>query len=194
MKHSIPDEIYHDIFGEYPKKSGAAYERLSSIALTIVKEQKGYVDQHIRGTYSDTSYQLDGKLESDIETSMIEAKDYTIENKKVGRGDLQKLGGALPDLKEIDKGVFASATKYTKLAIKYAKAAKDITGKPIELFEIREATSEDEKGRIKTIKLEIYVYNLTFERGKYQPCFSKAAIDQLANDGILGKPVQLRYQ
>ena len=45
---------------------------------------------------------------------MVEAKDYSIEGKKVGRGDIQKQAGALNDL-PIKQGIFASAIDYTAL-------------------------------------------------------------------------------
>ncbi|WP_396126071.1 restriction endonuclease [Cytobacillus firmus] len=51
---------------------------------------------------------------------MGEAKDYTVQGNKVGRPDIQKLGGAFGDLKDIKEGLFFSATDYTKPAIKYA--------------------------------------------------------------------------
>lgn len=42
--------------------------------------------------------------------TMVESKDYTIDDRKVGRPDLQKLQGALTDLPQIKDGIFTSAT------------------------------------------------------------------------------------
>ena len=195
MEHSPVDDLYFKLFGEYPTKAGTALERLATIAYAEVKATKAAVDQRLKGIYSDSTYQIDGLAETDDGQEMIEAKDYTIRNDKVGRDDLQKLSGALLDLESISKGIFASATNYTAPAKKYADSTPKMpNAKPIELFDVRPSTELDEEGRIKQICFQINIVAPIFERGSYTPVFTKNGYDALQNDGLLGKPVQIRLE
>ncbi len=172
--------IFQDIFGYLPKKSGTAYEMLASIALSLLEGGEVIHDERLRGTFSKTLYQLDVYCQSGNSSVMGEAKDYTEDGKKVGRGDIQKLGGALPDLKCIDKGVFFSATGYTKPARKYADAASNITGgKSIALYELKASTELDEEGTIKTIVLTIHFAIPHPSRGNWMPHFTKDGEEKL---------------
>ena len=158
MEKSPSDELYYKLFGEYPSKSGIALERLATIAYNEIMANKAWVDQRIKGRYSDSVYQLDGLIATNEGQKMLEAKDYSIRGSKVGRDDLQKLSGALLDIDNISKGVFASATDYTKPAKQYAESTiKMPNAKPIELYEIRPSTEEDEKGRVKKICIQMNI-------------------------------------
>lgn len=195
MKHSPVDELYYKLFGEYPTKAGTALERLATIAYTEVKANKSAVDQRLKGTYSNSTYQIDGLAETDDGQEMIEAKDYTIRNAKVGRDDIQKLSGALSDLENISKGVFASATDFTRPAKQYAESTPQMqNAKPIELFDIRPSTELDEKGRIKKICVQINIVAPNFERGSYKPVFTKDGYEKMQNDGLLGQPIEMRLE
>jgi hypothetical protein len=166
------EKIFKDIFGYLPKKQGVAYERLTAIASYLLEAGNVHHDVHIRGQFSDTLYQLDvHHTKATGETaSMGEAKDYTKKGQKVGRGDLQKLAGALPDLDSIDSGMFFSATGYTKPARKYARVAQNFEGgKPIYLYVLRPSTELDESGFIKTIVIHIHVESLQPNHGKWVP-------------------------
>ena len=190
MKHSPIDDLYNELFGEYRQKAGAALERLATIAYNEICAQRAKVDQHLKGTYSGTSYQQDGLAVRDGQQEMIEAKDYSISGKKVGRDDIQKLNGALVDLESVHRGVFASATDYTKPAVEYAKASEKMPqGKPIDLFQVRNSTELDEKGRIKVIHVEINAFYLDFEKGKYKPIFTKNGKKEILNDYPTGVEV-----
>jgi hypothetical protein len=170
------DEIFKEIFGYLPDKKGTAFERLSAIASFLLEEGNIQHDAHIRGKFSKTLYQIDVHHISagDKNSSMGEAKDYSKQGKKVGRGDLQKLAGALSDLDSIDSGVFFSATGYTAPAKKYADAAQNITGgKSIDLYEIRSSTELDENGFIKTIIIHIYVMRPRPHQGIWTPHFTE---------------------
>lgn len=104
---------------------------------------------------------------------MLEAKDYTQRQKKVGRGDLQRLQGALTDLSQIEKGYFTSATEYTRPAKKYAEGSSaNPCQKEIIPIELRPSTQEDEKGRIAKIDLSLIMIYPNFEKGKYAILFS----------------------
>jgi hypothetical protein len=148
------DELYQMVFGSVPSKAGAAFERLAAIA-TYVTEAAGDVthDAALTGAHSGSRYQIDVLHQCADEKTMGEAKDYSDGGGKVGRPDLQKLAGALVDLPDVAKGVFWSATDYTKPAQQYAQAAKAMTGKEILLRGLRESTDLDEEGFIKTIRV-----------------------------------------
>lgn len=192
MKHSPVDELYYKLFEEYPTKAGTALERLATIAYTEVKANKSAVDQRLKGAYSNSTYQIDGLAETNDGKEMIEAKDYTIRNDKVGRDDLQKLSGALVDLDNISKGIFASATDYTKPAKQYAESTPQMpNSKPIELYDIRPSTELDEKGRIKKICVQINIIVPDFARGSYKPIFTKVGYDALKIDGLLEQQIEM---
>lgn len=124
-----------------PTKAGQAYEKLVAAALKLVTGIDYNYDQHITGIYSNTDFQLDAH--SPQTSTMVEAKDYSIEGKKVGRGDIQKQAGALNDL-PIKQGIFASATDYTAPAKKYANSTHiNPSQKPINLLHIRPSTELD---------------------------------------------------
>ncbi len=164
------DEMFQEIFGEVPNKSGTAYEMLACIAEHLMSQGDVKHDDKIRGAFSNSLYQIDVFSEDGIDKSMGEAKDYTIQNKKVGRGDMQKLGGALPDLPDVTKGKFFSATGYTGPAKKYAEASEDFpSGKPIEIFEFRPSTERDEGGTIKTIVINMHFIIPHPQQGKWTP-------------------------
>ncbi|CAE6768020.1 hypothetical protein R69619_03707 [Paraburkholderia nemoris] len=152
------DRIYEQIFGELPAKAGTAFEMLAAIATFLMDPGEVRHDARVRGEISRSMYQLDVHHIAGQEQTMGEAKDYSLIGGKVGRDDLQKLGGALGDLSNIDRAHFWSATGYTKPAIQYANAAEQMFGKPIKLFGLRPSTELDERGFIKTIVL----------RGTYQ--------------------------
>lgn len=193
MEKSPSDELYYKLFGEYPSKSGIALERLATIAYNEIMANKAWVDQRIKGTYSDSVYQLDGLISTNEGQKMLEAKDYSIRGCKVGRDDLQKLSGALLDIDNISKGVFASATDYTKPAKQYAESTiKMPNAKPIELYEIRPSTKDDEEGRVKSICIQINIVTPDFNNGKYIPHFSMDTYKALDTDGLLG--VQIKMQ
>ena len=191
------DKIFEDIFGYKPNKDGVAFERLSAIAMHILGGGKVIHDSKIRGEFSDTLYQLDVHHKYQDAASMGEAKDYTKRQGKVGRGDLQKLGGALPDLQSIDEGAFFSATGYTKPAIKYADNAKDILGKPITLYVLRPSTELDEQGYIKTIAVTVHFIIPYPQKADWKPHVTKngrEALKHLLKDGENSLEYQLRLE
>ncbi|HEX5670019.1 MAG TPA: restriction endonuclease [Sulfuricurvum sp.] len=163
------DEIFEQIFGHAPKKSGTAFEQIAAIASHFISEGEVIHDDKIRGEFSKTLYQIDIHHKTNNSSFMGEVKDYTLRNGKVGRGDLQKLAGALPDLKNIDAGTFFSATGYTKPAKKYAEEAENIIGKPITLFGLRPSSEVDEQGYIKTIVITIDIVIPQVQTAKWVP-------------------------
>jgi len=181
------DELFFELYGYYPNKAGQAYELLVAAAIKLVTGQQLKYDQHLRGEYSKTDYQIDG-LNID-EEKIIEAKDYTIDNRKVGRSDLQKLQGALTDL-NVQSGLFASATDYTKPAKKYADSSvKNPLQKQIELYQIRPSTELDENGRVKTFVINITMIVPDFSKGKYNYAWTVEAIEKFKTNDLIDKSV-----
>lgn len=190
-KRSPIDELFFELFGYYPNKAGQAYEIISAAAIKILTGNQVKYDQHVRGKFSGTDYQLDGEIVSDDDKEMLEAKDYTIDDRKVGRGDLQKLAGALNDL-DIDKGLFASATDYTKPADKYADSTKiNPNQKQIDLFHIRPTTELDEKGRIKKFVIKMHIAVPNFEKGQYRYEWTDEAIKKFEEKYLVNKEVTM---
>jgi hypothetical protein len=192
MDKSPIDELFFTLFGHYPKKAGQAYELLVGAAIKAVTNDKVNYNKHHKGIYSNTDYQVDGELHQSDEKTMLEAKDYTIDNRKVGRGDLQKMQGALTDL-DFEKGIFASATDYTKPAKKYSTSTEpNPLQKQIDLYHIRESTELDERGRIKQFIINMIVVLPDFDNGKYDFIWTEEALRKFDTNGLVGNPITLR--
>lgn len=158
------DELFYRLMGYYPNKAGEAYEIISAAALGIVKQQEAEHNRFLQGESGGRPYQIDGLLNGNI---MVESKDYTIEDKKVGRPDLQKMQGALTDLTDIDEGYFTSATDYSRDAVAYAKGTEtNEKQKEITTFDVRPCTPEDKKGRVLSIHVTMEWAFPNFDRGK----------------------------
>lgn len=189
MQKSPIDDLFFELYGYYPNKAGTAYELLVAAALKVVTGEKIKYDQHLRGEYSETDYQIDG-LNAD-KSQIVEAKDYTINKRKVGRPNLQKLQGALSDL-DVESGLFASATEYTKPAKKYSDSSdKNPLQKQIELYNIRPSTELDEKGRINKFIINMTMVTPDFESGQMECAWTQSAIDKFKKNGLMGKPITL---
>ncbi len=185
MDRSPIDELFNELFGYYPTKAGKAYELIVAAALKVITGEEITYDQHVKGLFSGTDYQLDGLIEKDDSSkTMVEAKDYTIDGDKVGRGDLQKLQGALTDL-PVSGGIFASATDYTKPAQKYSDGSRlNPSNKPITLYHIRPSTELDLDGRVKRITIEMEVILPDFLRGDYKAYFTTASNELLRSNHV----------
>lgn len=171
------DELFYRLMGYYPNKAGEAYEIISAAALAIVKKQEAEHNRFLQGESGGRPYQIDGLLNGNI---MVESKDYTIEDNKVGRPDLQKLEGALTDLPNIDEGYFTSATEYSRDAIKYAQGTEtNERHKEITTFDVRPSTPEDRKGRVLSIHVTMNWASPNFDRGKTSFKFSKESREMI---------------
>lgn len=128
---------------------------------------------------------------------MAEAKDYSARDGKVGRGDLQKLGGALPDIADVGSGAFFSATGYTGPARKYAEQASNIVGKPINLFELRPSFTKDEDGFIRTIVIQLHILRPLTHAAKFEPVFTeegRQALRALYDAGSIPETHSMRLE
>lgn len=163
--------------GYYPAKAGQAYEMISAAALGIIKAQIAEHNKFMKGESGGRPYQLDGILNGNI---MVESKDYTLDDKKMGRPDLQKLQGALTDLPQIKEGIFTSATNYSKDAIKYAEGTEtNDLQKKITIVDVRPSTVDDEKGRIKRIFVTMRWSVPNFERGQQSVMFAEGGKEMI---------------
>lgn len=186
------DELFYELYGYYPPKAGQAYEMIVSAVFKLVFDKEVKYNQNLRGDFSDTIYQLDGLIIEESNNEMVEVKDYTIDKRKVGRGDVQKLQGALSDL-PIDGGAFASATGFTKPAIKYANSSEiNPINKDIKLFDIKPSTVEDENGRIKKIIFNIHMIIPEYEKGRYKPIFTKNGLEKIKSNNLIGKEIGMK--
>lgn len=169
---TVFDQLYEELFGRTCTKDGEAFERLSAAVTAIVFPDADVAhNQKLRGQISQSLYQIDVLRVEAGKRSFGEAKDYTERGEdggKVGRGDLQKLGGALPDV-DADRGVFYSATDYTREAKRYASAAQGIVGRPIDLMHIRPSVARDLNGRIGKLVLRITTRTADLENAKWMP-------------------------
>lgn len=185
MKKSPIDNLFFELYGYYPNKAGTAYELIVAAALKIVTGESFKYDQRLIGNYSETNYQID--VLNEDKKQITEAKDYTIRNKKVGRSDIQKLQGALSDL-DIKKGLFASATDYTKPSRKYSDSSTiNPLQKEIELYHIRPSTKSDEKGRIVKFVIDIVMVIADFDNGDMQFIFTDSTIESFKKLKLIGK-------
>lgn len=167
------DKFFESLYGFVPSKKGVAYELLANAAVKVLHPELDIsYDMHLKDLYSDTKFQLDGLISSsdNAEKTMLEAKDYTARKTDgaVGRGDLQKEEAALNSL-DVQNGIFASATGYSSDAVKWAESTKlNPLHKPINLYDIRQSTVEDEKGRIKEIHVQLHLYYNDEENAKVE--------------------------
>jgi len=179
-KKSPIDNIFNDIYGFYPKKAGTAYEMFACMAEKLLLGGDVSHDEKLRGDFSETLYQIDVLSQNETDKSMGEVKDFTIRSGKVGRGDIQKLEGALSDLSSVSEGKFFSATGYTAPAIKYADASSSFpNNKPITLYDLRVSTDQDEQGIIKKINIKIKYIIPHPNNAKWKPCLTEKGENSL---------------
>ena len=160
------DELCEEIFGFIPNGKGKSYELFVNCVLQHLNEKSKITnDIFQKSGFSEDNYQLDGLLEDDYKSvkAFVESKNYLDRNAKVGREDIQKLSGALQILTNIDKGIFASATDYTKPAIQYSKDLVAAKQKSIDLYVIRPVKEEDTEGRILGININLHVQSPNLE-------------------------------
>ena len=87
MKSPI-NKLFFELFGYYPNKAGQSFEMIVAAAFKLLLNKDVTYDQKIRGDFSKTVYQLDGLIIDGRDKSMIEAKDYTVNERKVGRSEI----------------------------------------------------------------------------------------------------------
>lgn len=187
MPDSEMDRFFEEIFGYRPRKSGTSYEMLCAAAMKLLfKQDAAFHNSTLIGEKSGTSYQVDVLQENEDGRVFGEAKDYTVEGKKVGRPDLQKLVGALVEV-AAQSGRFFSATDFTGPARRYAGKSEPMIGKRIDLTTIRPSTEEDEDGRVRTIILKLKIYRQNEQGMSVIPMFTDTAQVELESLASAGK-------
>ena len=188
------DDFFEEVFGYRPAKTGRGFELLVAAAIKIAKKHaKVRSDVYQRGEASDTVYQLDALVAEEVGKNMVEAKDYTERGKPVGRGDLQKLAGALIDL-DCDGGTVASATGFTKPATKYSAATQSaaLSAKPIDLMHVRPSVEADEQGRVRTIIIRFGIYTPDYDNAKWTPALTADGTACLKGLYQIGEQIELK--
>ena len=180
------DELYESLFGELPKKSGTAYELLCAAVWKLLNEDAEVIhDSRLKGEISKSLYQVDVDTKDKDGRHFGEAKDYTKRGGKVGRPDLQKLGGALPEL-SVETGKFFSATNYTKPAQQYASGSEEIIGKKIDLYHLRPVVEKDKEGRIEKIISRFHITTPAYDRSQFEPVWTREGISLLQSSAKSG--------
>lgn len=188
---SLIDDFFLKLTGLQASKDGRAFEIISTAVLSILREEKAKHDVLLKGT-DGTNYQIDGLL---ADKEMVEAKDYTVKKKKVGRGDLQKQQGALTALPDIEHGYITSATEFTRDATKYAIGTETNERQTeINTVEVRPSTPQDRKGRIETIRVEMHITDYEYDEGIYNVIFKKGEMQRLHNDMLKSGHTDVRLQ
>lgn len=174
---TVFDQLYEQLFGTKCTKEGEAFERIAAAVTQIIFPHADVAhNQKLRGKFSKSLYQIDVLRQESGQPVLGEAKDYTERGDsggKVGRPDLQKLAGALPDV-GADQGVFYSATDFSREARKYAAAAQQIVGARIDLMHVRPSVAQDEQGRINKIVLNMHITVPDYSNAQWEPVITEA--------------------
>lgn len=188
------EDLYQDIFGKKPAKRGTAYELIVGTVLKLLNQDTNITHNiFFKSPYSSDKYQIDNLCEADGLT-FVEAKDYSQRGGKVGRGDVAKLAGALCVLKgDIDKGLLASATDFTKTAKQFTSDFLKSNGIPIDLLVIRKSVTADTEGTIQKIVVNMNMLMPDFERAEFSPVWTKQGQQALETIGYKeGDTIQLK--
>lgn len=178
-KRSSIEDLFEKIYGYRPAKEGTAYEMLAAaVSKLLGLSEEVFHDEVLRGMFSETLYQVDVLLKDTGGRRFGEAKDYSVRGDPVGRGDLQKLGGALGDT-EVTGGAVFSTTGYTAPAREYAEASEDINRKPMDLYTLRPSVRRDAEGRVSSVTVEATAVVPDLEQAKFGPVFGEHAQQEL---------------
>jgi hypothetical protein len=158
------DSLFFNLFGFYPAKAGKSYEMLVGAVLKILGYDNIILDELKRGKFDNNPYQIDASLyEVNMESIMVEAKDYTSskKSKKVQRDDLDKIAGSLLEL-DYSSGYFFSATDYTEDAVKKARASHlNPRMTKLSLFHLVPSVDVDRVGRMEHIQIDLVAYSIS---------------------------------
>lgn len=183
------DDVFEQIFGYKPSKRGKGFEMLAGAVLKIINDANDIThDVKKTGLFSSDLYQIDILVDDNKESLFVEAKDYSERKSKTGRGDAQKLAGALNNL-DIDKGLLISATGFTKPTIKYSKSTKvNPNAKEINLCLIRPANDKDTENLILEIVVDATFQMMDHSKSKTNMRLNQEslniAMEELRNEGL----------
>lgn len=172
------DKLFYKLMGFYPTKAGTAFELISTAVTMIMQTYKTAKHNLIIEGNSSASHQIDGIVDS----VAIEAKDHSAGKKitKVSIGEVMKHEAAICDIKEVSSGMFFSSSGFSQPAKQYADGlCIDFFQKAIQLVHTRPATSDDEKGRIKCIDVQIHAL---FPEYKFQIILSEEVVNSMQEE------------
>lgn len=194
-KHNNMDDFFEQFFGFKPAKRGAGYELLVGAVLKILNEAQDVTHNVVKtGKYSDDKYQMDALVENKVTSIFVECKDNTEKNKPTPRGDIQKLAGALNNL-DVNAGILASATGFTKPTIQYAQSTKvNPNAKEIELFLIRPSVDEDTEGLMMSICVSLALQTIDHDNSRVFPIMDKDRVQDILkrNNYKIGDTVEVQ--
>ena len=188
------ESLYQEIFGKKPAKKGTAYELIVGAVLKLLNQDANIThDVFFKSPYSNSKYQIDN-LHKTNELTFVESKDYSERGGKVGRPDTSKLAGALCVLRgEIDRGILASSTDFTKPAKQYTSDFLKSNGISIDLLIIRKSIPEDTEGTIQKLIVNMKMLLPDYQQAIFMPRWTKEGQQALNNLGYEdGDAIQLK--
>src|SRR5215510_6113634 len=89
---SAIDELFEEIFGYKPPRSGEAFEMLCAAVSKLISEDAEVLHNQRRPSlFTSDSYQVDVLVQKDGKDRFGEAKDHTVQRTKVDRSELLEL-------------------------------------------------------------------------------------------------------
>ncbi|MDQ3847365.1 MAG: restriction endonuclease [Thermoproteota archaeon] len=141
------------------KNTGVPYELLTRMIFDAILNQdwEGVNNVDVKHDVTlaglKTTHQIDVYWEFEVGgiryATVVQAKDWM---KVVDQGELLKFNGVLTDLPSQPRGVFVTRTGYQEGALNYARA------EGILLYELRESTDSDRKGRMLSVNVDLSSY------------------------------------
>lgn len=139
------------------KNTGKGYESLTETVFKQILEQDSVKTLKIKKNVTlqgrSTKHEIDVYWEFEIGGQkyihLVQAKDW---GQNVKQEQIMTFNSVINDIPGRPRGIFVTKTGYQKGAIAFAKA------NDINLYELREPTEKDWKGRVKTIILNIFVF------------------------------------
>ncbi|MBE7708879.1 MAG: restriction endonuclease [Cyanobacteria bacterium SIG32] len=184
------DEVFEQIFGYKPSKRGKGFEMLTGAVLKIINNANDIThDVKKTGLFSSDIYQIDLLIDDNNESLFVEVKDYSERKSKTGRGDAQKLAGALNNL-DVNKGLLVSATGFTNPTIKYSQSTKiNPKAKEINLCLLRPTNDKDTENLIFEFVVDATFQIMDHSKSKTNILLNmeslNKAIEELKKEGLV---------
>ena len=173
MDKSKYADLFEKLSGYRPRKKGESYEKLVTAVLRFLNPKSSIKhNQFLKGQYSADRYQIDSLING-AENIMVEAKDFSVRNERVGRGEVTKTAGALIDL-PLEGGIVVSTTEFTSAAKTFSNGSKiNPSAKPIELIQMSIPTESDLRGRILRGRIDLTICSPDIGNTKFYPVLSE---------------------
>lgn len=177
------DDFFADLFGYKPTKKGTGYELITNAVIAHLNKHASVThDVFLKSSFSADRHQLDGLIEEEVTRTVVEAKDHTEKDGKVGRPEVQKLAGALLVLRDVDHAVLSSPTGFTSPAKTYVNDLDAANATPISLFVVRPYKDGDDEGRVRSINITLNIEFPDYSRATFSPEISDTVKQKLFKD------------